>query len=33
MVAELKENLTGMSGIAVRKILGANAARIYNLPQ
>ena len=33
VVAELKENLAGMSDTAVRKLLGANAANIYNLPQ
>ena len=33
VVAELMENLTGMSDTAVRKLLGANAASIYNLPQ
>ena len=33
VVAELKENLTGMSETAQRKLLGANAAKIYNLPQ
>ena len=33
VVAELKENLTGMSETAQRKLLGANAAKIYNLPR
>ena len=33
VVAELMENLSGMSDTAVRKLLGANAANIYNLPQ